>query len=112
LGAHSPSRSTSWRGHIVEGLRRRIDRLLTDPEDFTDAAADRISPLEGVSQFAVMIGELTQISTLLHVVVDEGLQQQLTDIRAIGGSGYRKQLTDKRPDHPWFRHRQGHGSRA
>src|SRR5258707_1373343 len=71
------------------GLRGEIHRLVAELHDSSDATSERDSPDVFVGAFPIggedrLHGE---VPTLLHVVVDEVLEQKLIDGRTIASAG-------------------------
>src|SRR6516225_4360868 len=88
LGTNGPSRSADGRLHVVVGLQVKIQRLVADFENLAKAGADGKSPL--VRRCFPVRGDdrrAHQVPAVFHVVVDEGLYQQLTDIWLIRRTG-------------------------
>src|SRR4051812_35576763 len=104
LKSDRPPGSTAWRLHVVERLQTGVDWLVTDLEDLADAAADRKTPSLARGRIPVRRDDrgARQIPALEQIVVDEGLQQQLTHIRTITGACHRPKLARQYPDHPRF----------
>src|SRR5215469_1239611 len=112
LGTNGPSRATDWRLHIVEGLQVKIHRLLADLENLAKASADGKSPFVRW-RFPVRGNDrrARQIPTVFHVVVDEGLYQQLAHICLVRRAGHRPQLVRQGPDQKRSRDHQHHRGR-
>jgi len=98
LGTDRPTRAGARVIDVVEGLRRWVDRLAFDFEDFAEATANRDIPALRTVGAPIRRDHrrARKVPAIRHVVIDEGPQQGLVHVGAPLGAGQREQLAGKK----------------